>query len=107
MFSKKAKTGISVTFSKRGAEKILSFNLLTGALAADNTVHIAVITAIYMSQQKTQGYLSSHNKVMMNEMGRSRRVVGSIWDIGAGNQSSRPVQNANSRIPLDWLTLIR
>jgi len=28
--------------------------------------------------------------------GEGRIVVGSIWNIGAGDQSSRPVRNANS-----------
>jgi len=33
-------------------------------------------------------------------MGRGRRVVGSIRDVSAGNPSSLPVRNANSGIPL-------
>ena len=29
-----------------------------------------------------------------------RRVVGTIWNIGAGDPSSRPIRNANSGISL-------
>jgi len=32
--------------------------------------------------------------------GRGRRVVVSVWDVGAGNPGSLPVWNANSGIPL-------
>jgi len=34
-----------------------------------------------------------------NELG-GRRVVGTIWNVGAGDLSSRPVWNSNSQIPL-------
>jgi len=29
-------------------------------------------------------------------LGRGRRVVGTIWNVGAGDPSLRPIQNANS-----------
>jgi len=32
-----------------------------------------------------------------------RRLVGTIWSVGAGDQSSRPVRNANSGNPLKFI----
>ena len=42
-------------------------------------------------------------------LGRGHRVVVSIWDVGAGNPGSLPVQNANSGIPhkVDYSSLGR
>lgn len=35
----------------------------------------------------------------LHKMGR-RIVVGTIWNVGDGDPSSSPVQNANSRFPI-------
>ena len=38
--------------------------------------------------------------ILHSALGRGRRVVGSIRNVGAGNPGSLPVWNANSGIPL-------
>jgi len=58
---------------------------------------IVSVTDDYMGVPKLLG---RHVSRMYPQSGWVRRVVGTIWNVGAGDPRSLPVRNANSRKPL-------